>query len=75
MNHVSRGYDNRPVLYTVFDHTLYLINEDNSYNEIATINSSGSEYNMCETGYGSTHPHLIIVDVLQSMLSIPTINQ
>lgn len=63
MYRVSRGYDNRPVLYAVFDHTLYLINEDNTYNEIATINSSGSECHMCETGgYGSAHPHLIIVD-------------
>lgn len=63
MYRVSRGYDNRPVLYAVYDHTLYLINEDNTYNEIATINSSGSECHMCETGgYGSAHPHLIIVD-------------
>ena len=63
MYRVSRGYDNRPVLYAVFDHTLYLINEDNTYNEIANINSSGSECHMCETGgYGSAHPHLIIVD-------------
>ena len=63
MYRVSRGYDNRPVLYAVFDHTLYLINEDNTYNEIATIQSSGSECHMCETGgYGSAHPHLIIVD-------------
>ena len=28
MYRVSGGYDNRPVLYAVFDHTLYLINED-----------------------------------------------
>jgi len=63
MYRVSRGYDNKPVLYAVFDHTLYLINEDNTYNEIATIQSSGSECHMCETGgYGSAHPHLIIVD-------------
>ena len=63
MYSVSRGYDNRPVLHAVFDHTLYLINEDNSYNEIATINSSGSECYMWETGsYDSAHPHLIIVD-------------
>lgn len=63
MYRVSRGYDNRPVLYAVFDHTLYLINEDNTYNEIAQIQSSGSECHMCETGgYGSAHPHLIIVD-------------
>lgn len=63
MYRVSRGYDNRPVLYAVYDHTLYLINEDNTFNEIAQIQSSGSECHMCETGgYGSAHPHLIIVD-------------
>lgn len=63
MYRVSRGYDNRPVLYAVYDHTLYLINEDHSYNAIGTINSSGSECHMTETGgYGSAHPHLIIVD-------------
>lgn len=63
MYRVSRGYDNRPVLYAVYDHTLYLINEDNTYNEIAQIQSSGSECHMCETGgYGSAHPHLIVVD-------------
>lgn len=63
MYRVSRGYDNKPVLYAVYDHNLYLINEDNTFNEIATINSSGSECHMCETGgYGSAHPHLIIVD-------------
>ena len=63
MYRVSRGYDNRPVLYAVFDHTLYLINQDNTYNEIATVNSTNTECHMCETGgYGSAHPHLIIVD-------------
>ena len=63
MYRVSRGYDNRPTLYAVYDHTLYLINEDHSYNAIGTINSSGSECHMTETGgYGSAHPHLIIVD-------------
>ena len=63
MYRVSRGYDNKPVLYAVFDNTLYLINEDHTYNEIATINSNGTECHMTETGgYGSAHPHLIIVD-------------
>jgi hypothetical protein len=63
MYRVSRGYDNRPVLYAVYDHKLYLINEDHTFNEIGSINSSGSECHMCETGgYGSAHPHLIIVD-------------
>lgn len=60
---VSRGYDNRPVLYAVYDHTLYLINQDHTYNAIANISSTGTECHMCETGgYGSAHPHLIIVD-------------
>lgn len=63
MYRVSRGYDNRPVLYAVYDHTLYLINEDHTYNTIANISSTGTECHMCETGgYGSAHPHLIIVD-------------
>lgn len=63
MYRVSRGYDNRPVLYAVYDHTLYLINQDHTYNAIANISSTGTECHMCETGgYGSAHPHLIIVD-------------
>jgi hypothetical protein len=63
MYRVSRGYDNRPVLYAVYNHDLYLINHDNTYNWIATIPSTGTECHMTETGgYGSAHPHLIIVD-------------
>ena len=63
MYRVSRGYDNKPVLYAVYDNTLYLINEDNTWNNIATIPSIGTECHMTETGgYGSAHPHLIIVD-------------
>ena len=63
MYRVSRGYDNRPVLYTVYNHDLYLINQDNTVNWIANIPSVGSECHMTETGgYGSAHPHLIIVD-------------
>lgn len=63
MYRVSRGYQNRPVLYAVFGNTLYLVTENNEINEIATINSYGSECHMCETGgYGSAHPHLVIVD-------------
>ena len=63
MYRVSRGYDNRPVLYAVYDDTLYLIHEDNSWNNIGTIPSIGTECHMVETGgYGSAHPHLIIVD-------------
>lgn len=63
MYRVSRGYDNRPVLYAVYGNTLYLIKSDNSYSAIATIPSHGTECHMTETGgYGSAHPHLIIVD-------------
>ena len=60
---VSRGYDNKPVLYTVYDQTLYLIDENHTIEEIGTIESVGTECHMCETGgYGSAHPHLIITD-------------
>ena len=63
MYRVSRGYDNRPVLYAVFDRNLYLIDEDNEVSFIAQLGSYGSECHMTETGgYGSAHPHLIIVD-------------
>jgi hypothetical protein len=63
MYRVSRGYDNRPVLYAIYDNSLYLIDENNNVNFIATISSYGSECHMTETGgYGSAHPHLIIVD-------------
>jgi len=63
MYRVSRGYDNRPNLYAVYGNSLYLIKEDNTYNFIATISSTGTECHMTETGgYGSAHPHLIITD-------------
>jgi len=63
MYRVSRGYDERPVLYAVYDKTLYLIDENHTVSYIGTIQSFGSECHMCETGgYGSAHPHLIIVD-------------
>lgn len=63
MYRVSRGYDNKPVLYAVYDSTLYLITSTNEVYEIADINSQSTECHMTETGgYGSAHPHLIIVD-------------
>ena len=63
MYRVSRGYDNRPVLYAVYGDALYLINEDNDVEFIHNIGSHGTECHMTETGgYGSAHPHLIIVD-------------
>ena len=63
MYRVSRGYDNKPVLYAVYDTTLYLIDSNNNAIAIGTINSYTTECHMTETGgYGSAHPHLIIVD-------------
>ena len=63
MYRVSRGYDNKPVLYAVYDTTLYLIDSSNNAISIGTINSYTTECHMTETGgYGSAHPHLIIVD-------------
>lgn len=63
MFRVSRGYDNKPVLYAVYNHSLYLINKNNQVNFIGNIPSYGTECHMTETGgYGSAHPHLIIVD-------------
>lgn len=63
MYRVSRGYDNKPVLYAVYGHILYLINSNNDATAIGTIQSSTSECHMTETGgYGSAHPHLIVVD-------------
>lgn len=63
MYRVSRGYDNKPVLYAVYDTTLYLIDSNNNAISIGTINSYNTECHMTETGgYGSAHPHLIIVD-------------
>lgn len=63
MYRVSRGYDNRPTLYAVYDQSLYLVNKDNTMDFIGRIPSTGTECHMCETaGYGSAHPHLIVVD-------------
>ena len=63
MYRVSRGYDNKPVLYAVYDTTLYRIDSNNDAISIGTINSYTTECHMTETGgYGSAHPHLIIVD-------------
>ena len=63
MYRVSRGYDNRPVLYAVYDQTLYLIHEDMRVESVGKIETVGTECHMVETGgYGSSHPHLIITD-------------
>lgn len=63
MYRVSRGYDNKPVLYAVYDTTLYLIDSNNNAISIGRIKSYTTECHMTETGgYGSSHPHLIIVD-------------
>ena len=63
MYRVSRGVTGQPTLYAVFGHKLYMVNEDSSVEEIATIYSSNSECRMVETGgYNDAHPHLVIVD-------------
>lgn len=50
MYRVSRGYDNKPVLYAVYNTTLYLIDDDNTVTAIGTINSYSTECHMTETG-------------------------
>lgn len=63
MFRVSRGIDNRPNLYAVYDQTLYLINSLHECTVIGHLDSYTSEVHMTETGgYGSAHPHLILVD-------------
>lgn len=63
MYRVSRGIDGKPVLYAVYGNTLYLVDAGHNVTEIGTIPSVGTECHMCETGgYGSAHPHLVIVD-------------
>lgn len=63
MFRVSRGYDNKPTLYTVFNDSLYLIDKDNNRVFIANLSTLDGEVHMTETGgNGSAHPHLIITD-------------
>ena len=63
MYRVSRGYDEKPVLYAVYNNNLYLVDSDNTCKWIANIPSNGTECHMTETsGYGSAHPHLVITD-------------
>ena len=50
MYRVSRGYDNKPTLYAVYDTTLYLIDSNNNAISIGTINSYTTECHMTETG-------------------------
>ena len=60
---VSRGIDGKPALYGVFGNVLYLFREDGTKDVIQRIESSGTFCRMVETGgYGSAHPHLVIVD-------------
>lgn len=59
---VSRGVDNSPQTYAVYGNTLYIIYEGQAY-KIGTMAQSSSVVHMCETGgYGSAHPHLVVVD-------------
>jgi len=61
---VSIGYNNRPVTYTVFDDTLYLINnETNQPFAIGQIPNGSSTVHFAQTSnlYGF-HTHLVLVD-------------
>ena len=66
---VSRAYDgdNEPEVqktYGVWGNKLYLLEENNPI-EIGTLATNSGVCHFCETGgYGSAHPHLIIVDGL-----------
>lgn len=63
MFRVSRGIDNKPTLYAVYDNNLWLISSTYEKYMIGRIDSFGTEVHMCETGgNGSAHPHLIVVD-------------
>lgn len=62
---VPRGIGGKPTLYAVFGQKLYLVGENGSAMEVADIYTSGTEVRMCTTsGYGSAHPHLVLVDGL-----------
>ena len=69
MYKVSRGYNGigvaeSPKVYGVWGNTLYLIDNGNAY-AIGTLATSSGTCHFCETGgYGSAHPHLVIVDGL-----------
>lgn len=73
---VSRGYNNKPTTYAVFDNTLYIIIANTSY-QIGKLANSSNQCHFCETGgYGSAHPHLIVVDgvniyAVNTGLSVP----
>lgn len=59
---VSRGYNEKPTLYCVFNNKLYCIIDETVY-EIYTLTNTSNICHFCETGgYGSAHPHLVIVD-------------
>lgn len=59
---VSRGYNEKPTLYAVFDTTLYMIVKGVPH-AIAQLAQTSSICHFCETGgYGDAHPHLVIVD-------------
>lgn len=65
MYRVSRGYKGVPAVYAVFGDTLYVIDEDGTQHDIAKLYTASSECRMVETGgYGSAHPHLLMVDGL-----------
>lgn len=61
----SRGYDGRPAVYGVWGKTLYLLREESGKvrpYQVGTIAGTG-KVTFCETsGYGKTHPHLVLCD-------------
>ena len=59
MYRVSRGIDNKPTLYAVYDDQLWLINSHNVAWEIGKLDSFGTEVHMVETGgYGSAQGYV-----------------
>ena len=74
---VSRGINEEPALYAVYNDKLYLIKEDGNIHVIGKLDTVNGEVHMTETsGYGESHPHLALVDgfdcyVVNTGLSVP----
>lgn len=61
---VSRGYNEKPTLYAVFNESLYCIIKQKAY-KIGDVANNSNNCHFCETGgYGDAHPHLVVVDGL-----------
>ena len=60
---VSNGYDGKPKTYAVFDDKLYLLRNNKTPYEIATIGTAQSPVHFAETGNREGfHAHLVLVD-------------